>query len=134
MLILLLTVFSLYLFLSKIKYQIHTTLQYHQLIVTELIYQHLLVQTNIQFLMKMVIHMTTQHYIPQIGLFFKELNFEYGQVNSNFLSHFYVEICKRQKLVTVSIRTVYITNIDIKVWTWISEFPQENLLCSLKQT
>ena len=46
MLILLLTVSSIYLFLSQIKYQIHTTLQYHQLIVTELIYQHLLVQTN----------------------------------------------------------------------------------------
>ena len=134
MLILLLTVFSLYLCLSQIKYQIQTTTQYYQLIFIEIIYQHLLVQTNMQFLMKIVIHITAQHYIPRIQLFFKELNCVYSQVNSNFLSHFYVEPCKIQKSVTVLIRSVYIANIDIKVWTSISEFPQGDLLIYLKQS
>ena len=46
MLILLLTVFSLYLCQPHIHYQIHITIQDHTLIILKPIYQHLLVQTN----------------------------------------------------------------------------------------
>ena len=45
---------------------------------------------------------------------------------------FYVEPLKT-KIVTVSIKTFAITNVDVKVWTRKSEFPQGNLLCVLTQ-
>ena len=47
MLILLLIVFRLYLCQSQMHYQIHTTIQDHKLIVSQLIYQLILVQTKI---------------------------------------------------------------------------------------
>ena len=74
MLILVLAVFSLYLFQPQTSYKIHTTIQEHKLIALKLIYQHLIVQTNIYFLMKLVIHMTIKHNLPHIQLFFKEGN------------------------------------------------------------
>ena len=46
---------------------------------------------------------------------------------------FYANQCKRQKIVTVSMRNVYIPNIDIKVWTRKIEFPQGNFQLSLPQ-
>ena len=49
-------------------------------------------------------------------------------------SRFYVERCKRQKYVTVSMSKVGIPNIDIKVWSRKSELPQVNFLHSLTQT
>ena len=48
-------------------------------------------------------------------------------------SRFYVEPFK-EKNVTVWMNTVYIPNIDVKVWTHRSEFPQDNFLGSLTQT
>ena len=73
-LILLLTVYSLSLCQSQIQYQIHTIIQDHKLVVLKLIYQHLLLQTNFCLLMKEVIHITVQHNITRIDLFFKEVN------------------------------------------------------------
>ena len=40
----------------------------------QLVYQHLLIQINILFLIKLVVHTTIQHHIPRIKLFFKEVN------------------------------------------------------------
>ena len=37
-------------------------------------------------------------------------------------SHFYVELCKRQKSVNFSVLIVAIPNLDIKVWTRKNEF------------
>ena len=40
---------------------------------------------------------------------------------------------KDKKLRPVSMRKDAIINIDIKIWTWKTELPQGNLLCSLTQ-
>ena len=68
-LILLSTVFILYLFQSLTQYQIHTTIKEHKLILLKLIYQHLIVQTKLLFEIKLVFHMTVQHHIPRINIF-----------------------------------------------------------------
>ena len=47
MLILLSTVFSLYLCQSQTQYQIHTTIQYHKLVILQIIYQRLFMKTKI---------------------------------------------------------------------------------------
>ena len=48
--------------------------QIPQVNILQLIYQHLLIQTNMLFLMKLVINMTVQHHISRIQLFFKMVN------------------------------------------------------------
>ena len=62
------TVFSLFLCQSQTQYQTLTTIKYNKLIVLQLIYQHLLIQTNILFLMKLVIRMTVQNHIRALIL------------------------------------------------------------------
>ena len=81
----LLTISRLYLCLSQTYYQIHTTIQDHKLIVIQLMYQHLLVQTNMHFLMRLFIHMTVQHHIPRIQLLFKEVDFVYALIFKDYL-------------------------------------------------
>ena len=48
--------------------------QYHQLIVKQRIYKHLIVHIKIHFIIKLVIHMTVQHHIPQIQFFKNKIN------------------------------------------------------------
>ena len=74
MVIMVSTVFSLYLCQPQMQNQIHTTIQDHKLIFLQLVYKHPLLHANMLFLMKLVIHMTIQQHIPGIKFFFKELN------------------------------------------------------------
>ena len=67
--ILLSTLFIPYLCQSQTKYQIHTKIKYHKFIFLQIIHQHLLVQTNMLFLIKLVIHTTIKHHIPYIQFF-----------------------------------------------------------------
>ena len=52
----------------------------------------------------------------------------------NHKSRFYVNPCKIQRTVTVSMNALAIPNIDVKFWTKKSEFPQGDLLHSLTQS
>ena len=49
-------------------------------------------------------------------------------INDNFMSRHV-----KEKTVTISMNTVAIPNLDVKVWTRKSEFPQENFLFSVTQ-
>ena len=49
-------------------------------------------------------------------------------------SRFYVEPCKRQETVTVSMSTVYIKKIEVKALTRKIELPQRNFLRFLTQS
>ena len=72
MLILLFTVSRIFLWMTQRQYPIKTTIEDHKYIFTKLINQNILVQTEMLFLIKLFIHMTVQHHISKIQLFFKE--------------------------------------------------------------
>ena len=69
MLIILLKLSKPYICLFQRHYQIHITIQDHELIAIELIYQHIPVQTKMYFLMKLFVHMTIQHHIYCVGFY-----------------------------------------------------------------
>ena len=73
-LIMLSIVFILNLFQSQMQYKIKIIIKNQKLIALQRIYQNILVQTKMLFLIKSVIHITLQHHILRIQLFFKEVN------------------------------------------------------------
>ena len=58
---------------------------------------------------------------------------QYTQILNGINIVFNVETYKRQKTVTVSMRTFDVPNSDIKVWTYKSELPPGTWICSLTQ-
>ena len=73
-----------------------------------------------------------QSYGTQLSYVYLVSNSIYKSLGRN-KSHFYGELCKRQKFVTVLMKTVSIPNLEVKVWTQKSYFPQGNHLYFLIQ-
>ena len=71
--------------------------------------------------MKLVIHKTIQHHFHGFGCFSRK-EIEYRVRLTLTFYHVYMPNHVKERTVTVSLRTVNIPNIGIKVWTQEIEF------------